>query len=358
MCTVYCVCVCVCVCVCYICIGIKPCVSSFGADQFTQGNIHTTEEKDEREHAITSFFHVFYFSINLGSTCSFIVTPLLRRYAGYPIAFGVPAVLLAIATTIFWSARKQYYRVLPTGSVLNQFAIVIKAAFKHKHLHKQRQQQQQQQQQQVLSQTDDQSHSSSSRPLPLPLVSHWLDAALLDPTVTSEQVHNTKSVMRVLPIFSILPVFWMLFDQQGSSWTLQAEEMERYGLQPEQIQLVNPVFIMILLPFMDKVIYPWTARKGIGFTPLKRIGVGMLFSTAAFVCSWMVQSKIDDADEKNSVSLAWQLPQYFFISAGEVLISVTGLEFSYTQAPAKLKSVLTSLFLLSTAIGNLVTGAL
>lgn len=90
--------------------GIKPCVSSFGADQFL-----TTVAPSKREHAISVFFHVFYFAINLGSVFSFIFTPLLREHAGYDIAFGVPAILLLVATAIFWSARKQYVILPPTG---------------------------------------------------------------------------------------------------------------------------------------------------------------------------------------------------------------------------------------------------
>ena len=100
--------------------GIKPCVSSFGADQFTQRRCINASEVSAREHQISSFFHFFYFSINLGSVGSFILTPLLRQYFGYAVAFAVPAVLLAIATIIFWSARNTYFRSPPAGSVLTQ----------------------------------------------------------------------------------------------------------------------------------------------------------------------------------------------------------------------------------------------
>ena len=90
--------------------GIKPCVSSFGADQFVHAGHPAT-----RTHAISSFSHIFYFAINLGSVGSFIITPLLREYVGYPVAFGVPAILLTLATLIFWSARNQYNILPPAG---------------------------------------------------------------------------------------------------------------------------------------------------------------------------------------------------------------------------------------------------
>lgn len=39
--------------------------------------------------------------------------------------------------------------------------------------------------------------------------------------------------------------------------------------------------------------------------------------------------------QPNSVHMALQIPQYFLITAGEVVFSVTGLEFSYSQVGAK-----------------------
>lgn len=112
--------------------GIKPCVSSFGADQFTQRRCINAAEVAHREHEISSFFHFFYFSINLGSVGSFIVTPLLRQHFGYSVAFAVPAVLLAIATLIFWSARNTYYRSPPAGSVLTQLWHTFGVAWKRR----------------------------------------------------------------------------------------------------------------------------------------------------------------------------------------------------------------------------------
>jgi len=56
----------------------------------------------------------------------------------------------------------------------------------------------------------------------------------------------------------------------------------------------------------------------------------------------------------NRLSIAWQLPQYALVTAGEVMFSVTGLEFSYSQAPASMKSVLQAAWLLTVAVGNII----
>jgi POT family proton-dependent oligopeptide transporter len=322
--------------------GIKPCVSSFGADQFTQRRVRNAKELAEREHAVSSFFHFFYFAINLGSVGSFIFTPLLRKYFGYAVAFGVPAILLTVATFIFWLARKEYFRGAPAGSVLSSLAHTFGVAWRNRGS-------------QAASVPSPSAAASSRAP------HNWIDNARSDPSVTPQHVENAKSLWRVLPIFAVLPVFWMLFNQQSSTWTLQAEEMKLHGLQPEQIGVMNPVLIMLLLPLFDRVIYPAVARCGIDFTPLRRMGVGMLVSVLAFLLSAGVEYKVSSATSSgapHSISVFWQLPQIALISIAEILISVTGLEFAYTQAATQLKSCVAALFLITSAIGDLLTGVL
>ncbi|KAL6029946.1 hypothetical protein STEG23_028874 [Scotinomys teguina] len=56
----------------------------------------------------------------------------------------------------------------------------------------------------------------------------------------------------------------------------------------------------------------------------------------------------------NKLSIAWQLPQYILVTAAEVMFSVTGLEFSYSQAPSSMKSVLQAAWLLTVAVGNII----
>jgi len=332
--------------------GIKPCVSSFGADQFTRGVCRTHEALKAREENITKFFHCFYFCINLGSVCSFIITPLLKEYAGYDIAFAVPAILLACAIVVFWTARHQYYRTPVSGSVLSQVIKVGKIAWARRR--------------DPIESPPPPSMSTPPAPAVTPSASvasphsahhNWLDSARGDARVSNSDIENAKALWRVLPIFAVLPAFWMLFDQQGSSWTLQAKSMQLYGLQPEQVGVVNPLLIMILLPIFGHYLYPAIQRCGIDFTPLRRMGVGMLIACGAFLLSALVQTRIDGHAE-HSVSVFLQLPQVLLITTAEILISVTGLEFSYTQATPALKSCITAIFLITTAIGDLLTGVI
>ena len=71
--------------------GIKPCVSSFGGDQFAAD---ATREKE-------IFFSVFYAAINAGSVLSTVITPIMKREFNYAFAFALPAGLLGVALLLF-----------------------------------------------------------------------------------------------------------------------------------------------------------------------------------------------------------------------------------------------------------------
>ena len=85
--------------------GIKPCVSAHVGDQFGKSNSHLLEK----------VFSWFYLSINLGAFISTMLTPLLLKYYGPHIAFGVPGLLMLIATILFWMGRNVFIHIPPGG---------------------------------------------------------------------------------------------------------------------------------------------------------------------------------------------------------------------------------------------------
>ena len=86
--------------------GIKPCVSTHLGDQFGRANRHLLEKA----------YSWFYFSINLGSFVSILLTPLLLEHYGPWLAFGVPGILMALATFAFWLGRHEFVHIPPRGS--------------------------------------------------------------------------------------------------------------------------------------------------------------------------------------------------------------------------------------------------
>jgi POT family proton-dependent oligopeptide transporter len=265
--------------------GIKPCVSANVGDQFGPLN----------QHLLTKVYGWFYFSINLGSFFSTLLTPWLLEWYGPHWAFGVPGVLMAIATLLFWMGRDKFVHVPPSGS---QF-------FK----------------------------DLSSR-------------------------EGLVVLGKLIPLFLLIAMFWALYDQTGSSWVFQAAKMDRnfLGIQwlAPQIQAINPVLILVFIPLFTYLIYPALGRL-VTLTPLRKIGMGFVLISASFgICAY-AQSLIDAGQ---SPSIAWQILAYVVITAGEVMVSIVGLEFAYTQAPKSLKSMIMSLYLLAVFVGNGITGTI
>lgn len=299
--------------------GIKPCVSAFMGDQF----------RSDQSHLLQKAYGAFYWSINFGSFFSFIVIPRIRDAYGYGWAFGVPGILMGIATLIFWLGRKHYVRVPPTReSKRAGFFAVTWHAFRH----------------------------SSERKTGQ---SFW-DVARA--RFTPGEVDAAKSVGPILSIFALIPVFWALFDQANSTWVLQGKKMQAIALtggwdtalgwffgkeiNAENMQSTNPLLVMLLVPLFTLVIYPWLGKA---VTPLRRMGCGMFLAAFSFVIVGWLQQRIEAGEQ---LSVAWQVVPYIFLTAGEVLISATGLEFAFTQAAPEMKSTIMSFWLITVALGN------
>lgn len=275
--------------------GIKPCVSAFGGDQFTAS----------QEHLLQRFFSIFYFAINLGSLLSTVITPILRGDVScfghdcYMLAFGVPAVLMILSLALFLCGRNKYKKVPPEGNIVLLVGCAVGNAIKKKI----------------------KSIGSGEKK------EHWMDFAKED--YGSRMVEDVKALFKVLFMFLPLPVFWTLFDQQGSRWTLQAEEMNgdlgAFGtLKPDQVQALNPVFILIMIPIFETLIYPTLKKCNLLVRPLQRMCAGMLLAAFSFMMAAFVQIAI-----QNSRVAVNEAPSSFanlrIINAGVCPINAFGL---------------------------------
>ena len=263
--------------------GIKPCVSAHVGDQFGDNN----------RHLLGRVFGWFYIAINLGAFASSLLTPWLLTHYGPAVAFGVPGLLMFIATVVFWLGRRKFIHVLPVGwsAVVRQFRDPIGAG----------------------------------------------------------------RLRKLGLIYLTVAVFWSLYDQTGAAWVLQAREMDlRFaGVQwlPSQIQAVNPVLVIVLIPLFSSVVYPALGRV-LRLTSVVKITIGMLTAALAFLVPALAECWIGLGLRP---SIGWQLFAYLLLTAAEVMVSVTFLEFSYTEAPVALKSMVMAFYLMSVSLGNLFT---
>jgi proton-dependent oligopeptide transporter, POT family len=168
---------------------------------------------------------------------------------------------------------------------------------------------------------------------------------------------NLKAVANLAILMPFAAMFWALWQQNFSAWVVQAYDMNRrlFGIEwlPAQIQTVNPLFILVMLPLFSYAIYP-AINKVFRLTPLRKFGMGLFMVVVAFLIVGWIQTRIDAGETPHII---WQILAFIVLTAGEVMVSVTHLEFSYTQAPKKMKSLVMCLYLGSISLGNVFTAA-
>ena len=165
---------------------------------------------------------------------------------------------------------------------------------------------------------------------------------------------DRKAVMRILLIFAPVPMFWALFNQVFTTWVLQGEKMSPFNLlgykvDAERMQSAGAILVLIWVPVLTLWIYPLAERLGLRPTPLRRMSVGMVLGGLAFAISGLLQNAIDRGQ---TLSVGWQIAPYVVLEAGEVMVSATALEFAFSQAPASMKSIIMSFWLMTMALGN------
>ena len=118
-----------------------------------------------------------------------------------------------------------------------------------------------------------------------------------------------------------------------------------------QVIAANPIMILLFTPLFFYYLYP-QINKFVDLNSINKIIIGFFLTTISFLIITIIQYWIDSG---LTVNIGWQILAYAVLTSGEIFVSITCLEISYTHAPKKLKSILVSLFLLSIALGNVVT---
>ncbi len=379
--------------------GIKPCVSAFVGDQV--GGFDTK--------TMTRVYAAFYWSINFGSFFSFLVIPWIHKNWGYSWAFAIPGIFMGLATLVFWSGRKQYRHKAPTqpeflpalfcrifkgadaackrysgeavkkatdtairiGLFIVTAPIVIGLA--------------------VWAQdgaTRIAELSGAGETVAsfcglvalllyvIALLLATLKAAatfgmknffgtvgsmmfngreLTEKLYDKEQRIEARNMLRVLTVFLLIIPFWSLFDQTSTSWILQGRDMKEisfslfgvtFSLGAEEMQSINPAFVMTLVPLLTLLVYPYIGKWS---QPLKRMGIGIVLAGGSYAIVAWLQNRLNAGEQ---LSILWQIIPYFVITIAEILVSTTGIEYAYTAAGDKLKSTVSSFWFLTSTLGN------
>jgi len=242
------------------------------------------------KHLIERVYSWFYFSINVGAAVSMWLCPeLLDRY-GPTAGFGVPAVFMVLATIAYGLGRRRLVDIPPSGKL------------------------------------------------------DWAQTLDRQQRIT---------LVKLCIIFLFVSMFFALYYQSQAAWVLQAEKMNlRWAWitwLPAQMQVANSVLILVMIPAFAYGVYPALSRIGT-MTPLRKMAIGMFVTAGSFLVPIWIETQIQQGGRP---SIGWQFLAYIFLTVAEVLVSIPALEFAYTQAPQKMKSLIQSINLLAISLGNI-----
>jgi dipeptide/tripeptide permease len=264
-------------------------------------------------------FALFYGSINIGAAISSFAMPALRDAYGYQIAFLFPAGLMAMAL-FFFAIGKPFY------------------------------------------------------------AKETVQRVKISP---EERRERFVIFRRIMGLFIVVSFFWSVFDQAESTWTLfardhlnlnifdyqqgtwqwKAMEIARdnlhvnlfgYKLAPDQIQGLNPIFIVLLLPPVT-ILWHLLDRLGLKLRPTDKMLIG-------FVLTAILMGIMSIAGYRSAsggrISVLWEVIPYIFITCAEICISVVGLELAFSAAPPSMKSFITACWLLTIFVGNMINSVI
>lgn len=246
------------------------------------------------ERLLGKVYNWFYFSINLGAFASQLTIPYLRANYGPRVAFAVPGVVMAVALFVFWLGRYKFVHRPPHGwaKVKEYFA-----------------------------------------------------------------GENLKILLRLVVFFIFISPFYALYDQSGGAWVNQAKHLDLnthlfgFTLLQDQVQSANAILILVFIPIFAYGVYP-LVEKLVKLTPQRKIGAGMFVVIPAFIITAHLEKEIAAG---NTPTVWWQLLGYAIVTAAEILVSIPALEFAYTQAPRKMKSLIMAAYLAgSISLGNVI----
>lgn len=306
---------------------LRACITALGAHQFK-----LPEQKESLDRYFSAYYFFYYTGILIGKILppyvrkNVLLTPYCQEIEQcYTSVFLLIASVIVLSWVIFLCGVQFYKKETPTrdNTMLKTFdcvtyAIYLKLSGKSKGI-------------------------------------DWIRSAI--GRYPKEFVNDVAVFLKILKLFLPLPVFYALLAQQDSSWTFQATLMDTkilgIKIESDQFKALAPILLLILIPLWLKIIYPFLNKFDIHLTSLECVFIGGLFASLSFVSAGFLQYSITHETSETPLSVLLQIPQFLFIMIAEMLISVPGLKFAYTNASTSMKSALTAIFFINNALGNL-----
>uniref|UniRef100_I1Q533 Major facilitator superfamily (MFS) profile domain-containing protein n=1 Tax=Oryza glaberrima TaxID=4538 RepID=I1Q533_ORYGL len=336
--------------------GLRPCLMSFGADQFDAGDPSERASK-------ASLFNWYVFTMNCAAVISATGMVWVQDHYGWGLGMGIPAMVLAVGLSCLVAASRTYRFQITRGSPLTRVCQVAVAAVRKFNVAAPGDMA-------LLYELPEDASSMKG----VERIEHTTDLEFFDKaavvTASDEeaprnpwrlcvvtQVEELKILVRMLPLWACIAFFYTGTAQTKSTFVEQGMAMDaRVGalrVPPASLAAFQMLTTIVLIPLYDRVFVP-AARKHTGrekgIPDLARIGAGLATAVLAMAAAATVETK--RARAARTASILWQAPQFALVGAGELLATIGQLDFFYSQAPPAMKTVCTALGLLAVAAGD------
>ncbi|KAJ0978954.1 hypothetical protein J5N97_014428 [Dioscorea zingiberensis] len=357
--------------------GIRPCVSSFGADQFNLAG--TQMEKHKR-----TFFNLYFICMRFATGVALIVVVYVQENVGWGWGLNIPTMCMFVSIVTFVVGYSFYIKPEPKGSPLTRLAQVVIAAIRKRNVVKPNQVS-------LLYENKelDAGISTSGKLLHTKKL-RFLDRAAViiegDKKVTGQprlwrlstvhRVEELKSIILIMPIWASGILFIATASNIGSFAIHQARTMKRslsahYQIPPATMSIFLDISTIVTLAFYSKLLVPLARRftgRPSGITSLQRMIIGVIISMVCYMVAALVEIKrksvaaehglLDKPKAIVPISVFWLAPQYIMYGMAEAFISVGQMEFLYDQAPESMRSIAVALYWLAIALGDYVSSGI
>lgn len=336
--------------------GIRPCVSSFGADQFDE------KSKDYKTH-LDRFFNFFYLSVTVGAIVAFTLVVYIQMEHGWGSAFGALAIAMGISNMLFFIGTPLYRHRLPGGSPLTRVAQVLVAAFRKRHaafsssqfigLHEVPGKHS------AIKGSGKIAHTDDFRCLDKAALELKEDGVNPSPwkLCTVTQVEEVKILIRLIPIPACTIMLNVILTEFLTLSVQQAYTMNTHMGKLKLPVTCMPVFpglsIFLILSLYYSTFVPLCRRitgHPRGASQLQRVGIGLAVSILSVVWAGIFERyrrnyaishgyEFSFLTAMPDLSAYWLLIQYCLIGIAEVFCIVGLLEFLYEEAPDAMKSI-------------------
>lgn len=338
--------------------GFKSNISPLIAEQYNVRMHVKTLEDGERVivdpvQTIGRIYLYFYLLINIGSLCGSISMVFAEKYVGFWLSFMLPTIVLAACIPVLAIAKKRYILNPPQGSVLGKAVKLLGLTLKG-----------QASINPVRFYKNTKAPDFWERVKPSRLGDQkpaWM-------TFDDAWVDEVRRGVSACKVFMWYPIYWLAYGQMTNNLTSQAATMKLGGAPNDIVSNLNPLFIIILIPFMDFVVYPGLRKAGILFSPIKRITTGFMFACMSMIAATVIQYHIykmspcgnqaNSCDEETPITVWVQIVPYALIGISEIMASITSLEYAFTKAPKNMRSLITAVALFMNAISSAISQAL